>query len=61
MNCFSALRALYGDIPAADVFVLGDTEVAVAVVTVVLLPLLMLDERDLLYSSSKLCNATFVL
>lgn len=54
MNCFNALSALYG-----EVVVLGDTEVAVAVVTVVLL--LMLDERDLLYSSSRLCSATLVL
>lgn len=62
LNCFNALSALYGDIPAAAVVVLGDTEVAVAVVTV-LLPLLLLipDDKDLLYSSSRLCNATFVL
>lgn len=61
LNCFNALSALYGDIPAGVVVVLGDTEVAVAVVTVPPLLLLILDDRDLLYSSSRLCNATFVL
>ena len=57
MNCFNALSALYGDIPAEGVAVLGDTKVAVAVLTVVL----MFAERDLLYSSSRLCSATLVL
>lgn len=61
LNCFNALSALYGDIPAEGVVVLGDTEVAVAVVTVPPLLLLILDDRDLLYSSSRLCSATFVL
>lgn len=59
MNCFNALSALYGDIPAEGVGVLGDIEVAVAVVTVVLV--FILDESDLLYSSSRLCSATLVL
>lgn len=55
LNCFNALSALYGDIAAEVVGVLGDTEVAVAVV------IALLEESDLLYSSSRLCSATFVL
>lgn len=49
--CFRELSALYGETPAEEVDVLGETEVAVAVVIV--LELIAVD-MDLAYRSSRL-------
>lgn len=55
MNCFKELSALYGDIAAGDVDVVGETDVAVAVVIALEPKPLVI---DFAYKSNRLCSAT---